>query len=415
MGRGYAWLDTGTHGSLLDAGNFVRTLQDRQGLQTGCPDEIAFRFSWPDGSHDLRPDRPRHDVGRRRDGAARGMGFEVTLPPQANPIRVAALMPSGHVRHVRVQHPADPWTARTHRRVLRAFLRDMVRALPAFAAYALRRGAGQKQAIKAALGLMNGPVAPLLEARWFGEGDASVALPPVSDRRFTILMPVHNGFDMLREALDRVRRHTSGDWRIVIVDDASTDPRVGLYLRDWTRTQEGRAELVTLERNGGFVAAANHGLALAEGRGGPVILLNSDAHVPGGWAERLLAPLSDPAVASVTPFSNTAEIFSAPVAGQSVAMTSDVADRLDDVARGLCVPGTLPSAPTGVGFCMAMNARLARPPARLRHPRSAAATGKRSTGARRSARWAGGIWALAGCSSNMPAARPLRCARKTRA
>lgn len=46
MGRGYAWLDTGTHMSLLDAGNFVRTLERRQGLQTGCPDEIAFENGW---------------------------------------------------------------------------------------------------------------------------------------------------------------------------------------------------------------------------------------------------------------------------------------------------------------------------------------------------------------------------------
>lgn len=46
MGRGFAWLDTGTHGSLLDAGNFVRTLQSRQGMQTGCPEEIAFQKGW---------------------------------------------------------------------------------------------------------------------------------------------------------------------------------------------------------------------------------------------------------------------------------------------------------------------------------------------------------------------------------
>jgi len=46
MGRGYAWLDTGTHGSMLDAGNFVRTLQERQGLQTGSPEEIAFEQGW---------------------------------------------------------------------------------------------------------------------------------------------------------------------------------------------------------------------------------------------------------------------------------------------------------------------------------------------------------------------------------
>ena len=48
MGRGYAWLDTGTHASLLDAGNFVRTLEQRQGMQSGCPDEIAYDNGWID-------------------------------------------------------------------------------------------------------------------------------------------------------------------------------------------------------------------------------------------------------------------------------------------------------------------------------------------------------------------------------
>ena len=46
MGRGYAWFDTGTHASLLDAGNFVRTLSERQGQQIGSPDEIAFHNGW---------------------------------------------------------------------------------------------------------------------------------------------------------------------------------------------------------------------------------------------------------------------------------------------------------------------------------------------------------------------------------
>ena len=46
MGRGFAWLDTGTHGSLLDAGNFVRTLALRQGMQSGCPEEIAYNAGW---------------------------------------------------------------------------------------------------------------------------------------------------------------------------------------------------------------------------------------------------------------------------------------------------------------------------------------------------------------------------------
>lgn len=48
LGRGFAWLDTGTHSSLLEAGNFVQTLEKRQGLQTGSPDEIAFNAGWID-------------------------------------------------------------------------------------------------------------------------------------------------------------------------------------------------------------------------------------------------------------------------------------------------------------------------------------------------------------------------------
>ncbi len=48
MGRGYAWLDTGTHASLLDAGNFVRTISQRQGQQIGCPEEIAYVQGWID-------------------------------------------------------------------------------------------------------------------------------------------------------------------------------------------------------------------------------------------------------------------------------------------------------------------------------------------------------------------------------
>jgi glucose-1-phosphate thymidylyltransferase len=50
MGRGYAWLDTGTHDSLLEAASFIATLQKRQGLQVACPEEIAFNQGWVDAA-----------------------------------------------------------------------------------------------------------------------------------------------------------------------------------------------------------------------------------------------------------------------------------------------------------------------------------------------------------------------------
>ncbi|MGC8808584.1 MAG: sugar phosphate nucleotidyltransferase, partial [Thiomonas sp.] len=50
LGRGYAWLDTGTHDSLLDAGQFIATIEKRQGLKVSCPEEIAWSAGWIDAA-----------------------------------------------------------------------------------------------------------------------------------------------------------------------------------------------------------------------------------------------------------------------------------------------------------------------------------------------------------------------------
>jgi glucose-1-phosphate thymidylyltransferase len=58
LGRGYAWLDTGTHESLLQASNFIETIEQRQGLKVACPEEIAYRSGWIDAEQVERLARP---------------------------------------------------------------------------------------------------------------------------------------------------------------------------------------------------------------------------------------------------------------------------------------------------------------------------------------------------------------------
>jgi glucose-1-phosphate thymidylyltransferase len=66
MGRGYAWLDTGTHDSLLEAAGFIATLQKRQGLMVACPEEIAFHQKWitAEGLHQLAQPLAKNGYGQ---------------------------------------------------------------------------------------------------------------------------------------------------------------------------------------------------------------------------------------------------------------------------------------------------------------------------------------------------------------
>jgi glucose-1-phosphate thymidylyltransferase len=63
LGRGHAWLDTGTHESLMEAGNYIQTIENRQGLKICCPEEIAFVNGWIDRAQLVRLAEPLSKVG----------------------------------------------------------------------------------------------------------------------------------------------------------------------------------------------------------------------------------------------------------------------------------------------------------------------------------------------------------------
>lgn len=262
--------------------------------------------------------------------------------------------------------------------LLPGFFRALARAIPAAVRWYRFHDPSARTEVRNLLGLAPLGEALRLDEAFFNEAEAenrktSVAhlMPPI-----VIVMPVYNAFDVLQKALDRVSRNTHGSWRMVLVDDGSTDPRVAPYLDDWSTNQGPHVTLLKNEKNLGFIGAVNRGFAHAlelfqdqpNDSRAAVVVLNSDALVPEGWAERLTAPLSDdPSIASVTPMSNDAELLTVPTLCARHVLSKGVADHIDRVAAALpdnrflrdALRGTA-DMPTGVGFCMALGLRYLR-------------------------------------------------------
>lgn len=242
------------------------------------------------------------------------------------------------------------------------FVRRMVQALPLIRQWQKTGDPALRTAVRRVLGLGTDPRHFEIDARLFIAPKNAVedtAAPGV-----TIILPVHDCFDLLAEVIDRIEAHTDLPWHIIVIDDASPDPRVRPWLAARVAALGGRATLLENPQNLGFIGSVNRGFDLAIKRAWPVVLLNSDAFVPKRWASRLLAPLmGNPLVASVTPMSNDAELMTVPVICAPHPLAPGQGDALDAVAAGF-VPGAgWAELPTGVGFCMALSVDwLARVP-----------------------------------------------------
>jgi GT2 family glycosyltransferase len=121
--------------------------------------------------------------------------------------------------------------------------------------------------------------------------------PPAQRPVCSVVIPTYNGRRLLETCLASVARHRPGPGlplEIVVADDASHDDTA-----NWLAATYPEARLVRLDRNAGFCAAANAGIAAA--RGSFIQLLNNDTEVRAGWIEAGLAPFEDPTVGSVAP------------------------------------------------------------------------------------------------------------------
>lgn len=331
-------------------------LLDTRGSEVGRIESIALRRNrlWLTGmaraaTVEMQINRTHQTATPEPDGTGR---FLLDVPLEIGAIDVTAHLADGmaKARLPGLQARRLLWARRG---MALRFLWSLVRLAPQIYRWKWGGDLGAREVVKESLGIVPRPDATPLDAALL------TPLPPAPPpaRMATLAMPVFNAFDLLPEALARVERHSGDAWRLILVEDGSTDPRVWPFLRDWSADPR-RADRVTLlrhDRNLGFVAAANRALEAARHwPEDPVVLLNSDALVPSGWLPRLLAPLADPRVASVTPMSNDAEIFTLPAICQRGELAPGAVDLLDAAAARLDPEAARAEAPTGVGFCMAL-------------------------------------------------------------
>ncbi|MFK7955824.1 MAG: glycosyltransferase family 2 protein [Lysobacterales bacterium] len=167
-----------------------------------------------------------------------------------------------------------------------------------------------------------------------------------------VIVPVFNAAPYLQRCLQSLLEHSESHQRYLLIDDASTDPRVTELLAEFC-ARRTHARMLRNDQNLGFVGTTNRAMDLTDQ---DVVLLNSDTEVTAGWLQALeRCAESDPNIATATPFSNNAEICSLPEFCVNNPMPDGSADWSDAVNR--CNSQQYPELPTGVGFCLFIRRR----------------------------------------------------------
>jgi O-antigen biosynthesis protein len=169
-----------------------------------------------------------------------------------------------------------------------------------------------------------------------------------------VIIPVYNGMEFLKTLFDSILQNTNSPYRVIIIDDASSDQRIWPYLQNEVK-KFPTATLIRNQKNCGFVVTCNRAIALTHGH---FVICNTDIEVPPAWLERLMAPIyADTNVATVTPFTNAGTICSFPdIGGDNEILNGWSTKTIDRFFAQLADPSVI-DMPTGVGFCMAFNRR----------------------------------------------------------
>lgn len=173
----------------------------------------------------------------------------------------------------------------------------------------------------------------------------------VSDVTIKIVVPIYNAVEDLAICIELLKAHTPQNIEVILIDDCSPDTAIQEMLNSVRDDPQFR--VLSNSKNLGFTQTVNRGLK--EANDADVIILNSDARVTLGWTKGLLAAAySRPKVATVTPMSDNAGVFSAPNLGRKNILPPGISEA--DFARAFRRHSLrlYPEVPTGNGFCMYM-------------------------------------------------------------